>query len=290
MSTTTNATMTAQEMKLITLLSHPRMGELKDSKGLNARLAGCGFVETCGRCLGSGRYSFNLMDGDKCYGCGGSGTKVRKINRELVKDVTEFVSAGKLEEYVSECIRKGERKRIALGAQKRITAAERGMRWRAYWYPAEKNGMGLGTEYFSFLAYAIHDWASKAENIGLHLSLDAQNSHKVADREHAINLLAELADGLVQTIELIDQVWDVLYASGAVDADRLEMVAVGLGAHRESGEAGYWAERAYHIRVNTRAEEMVMGKLQNAGVDARIIEALMNMEDTYNFKKGYKMN
>ena len=30
-------------------------------------------VKTCGRCGGSGRFSFNLMDGDKCYGCHGQG-------------------------------------------------------------------------------------------------------------------------------------------------------------------------------------------------------------------------
>lgn len=29
--------------------------------------------QTCGRCGGTGRYSFNLIDGDRCYGCGGSG-------------------------------------------------------------------------------------------------------------------------------------------------------------------------------------------------------------------------
>lgn len=27
----------------------------------------------CGRCGGSGRFSFNLKDGDRCYGCNGSG-------------------------------------------------------------------------------------------------------------------------------------------------------------------------------------------------------------------------
>lgn len=27
----------------------------------------------CTRCGGSGRYSFNLMHGDRCYGCGGQG-------------------------------------------------------------------------------------------------------------------------------------------------------------------------------------------------------------------------
>jgi hypothetical protein len=32
---------------------------------------------TCGRCGGSGEYSFNHMDGTRCYGCGGTG-KVAK--------------------------------------------------------------------------------------------------------------------------------------------------------------------------------------------------------------------
>lgn len=34
-------------------------------------------TEPCGRCGGVGRYSFNLRDGDTCYGCGGTarGTK-----------------------------------------------------------------------------------------------------------------------------------------------------------------------------------------------------------------------
>jgi hypothetical protein len=30
-------------------------------------------ITTCGRCCGTGKYSFNLMHGDRCYGCGGSG-------------------------------------------------------------------------------------------------------------------------------------------------------------------------------------------------------------------------
>lgn len=30
----------------------------------------------CGRCGGSGRYSFNLMDGDRCFGCHGSGVQL----------------------------------------------------------------------------------------------------------------------------------------------------------------------------------------------------------------------
>lgn len=35
-------------------------------------------TELCGRCYGSGHYSFNLMDGSKCYGCNGAGWKLTK--------------------------------------------------------------------------------------------------------------------------------------------------------------------------------------------------------------------
>lgn len=44
-----------------------------------AKVDGLGFeVCTCGRCGGSGRYSFNQVDGDRCYGCGGTGLKRTK--------------------------------------------------------------------------------------------------------------------------------------------------------------------------------------------------------------------
>ncbi|MFG6500164.1 hypothetical protein [Sulfitobacter sp. 1A15106] len=35
-------------------------------------------TETCGRCGGSGRYSYNQIDGDRCYGCSGSGSRLTK--------------------------------------------------------------------------------------------------------------------------------------------------------------------------------------------------------------------
>lgn len=36
----------------------------------------------CGRCGGSGRYSWNAMHGDTCYGCGGKGYKLTKAGAE----------------------------------------------------------------------------------------------------------------------------------------------------------------------------------------------------------------
>lgn len=38
-------------------------------------------IDTCSRCGGSGRHSFNQIDGDRCYGCGGSGVKATKRGR-----------------------------------------------------------------------------------------------------------------------------------------------------------------------------------------------------------------
>jgi hypothetical protein len=34
--------------------------------------------ETCARCGGCGRYSYNEIDGDTCYGCGGHGERLTK--------------------------------------------------------------------------------------------------------------------------------------------------------------------------------------------------------------------
>lgn len=73
------------------------------------RVGKSGFeIETCGRCGGSGKYSFNLMDGDRCYGCGGSGVRrtkrgkaayefwqqsLRRPNTEIA--VGDFILSGK---------------------------------------------------------------------------------------------------------------------------------------------------------------------------------------------------
>src|SRR5262245_52118862 len=41
--------------------------------------------QTCGRCGGSGRYSYNTMHGSTCYGCAGTGTRdTRDGNRARV--------------------------------------------------------------------------------------------------------------------------------------------------------------------------------------------------------------
>lgn len=47
--------------------------------GIEMETNSMGFeIEVCGRCGGVGRYSYNLIHGDRCYGCGGAGKRLTK--------------------------------------------------------------------------------------------------------------------------------------------------------------------------------------------------------------------
>ena len=48
-------------------------------------------TEACSRCGGGGRYSFNLVDGDKCYGCGGTGQTYTRNGRRANLAVKKFI-------------------------------------------------------------------------------------------------------------------------------------------------------------------------------------------------------
>lgn len=73
---------------------------------LLARLAKMGFGSVCGRCGGSGRYSFNLLHGTTCYGCSGLGSVKPKLTRELFERISEAVAAGALDLYLERMARK----------------------------------------------------------------------------------------------------------------------------------------------------------------------------------------
>lgn len=52
-------------------------------------------TETCGRCGGGGKYSYNLKDGDMCYGCNGSGWVFTKKAAPFVAEATETLRTRK---------------------------------------------------------------------------------------------------------------------------------------------------------------------------------------------------
>lgn len=67
-------------------------------KTVTTRLLFLGYKETCGRCGGTGQYSFNQMDGTRCYGCMGAKVKL-VVKRSQLNEVKTRVAAGELEPY-----------------------------------------------------------------------------------------------------------------------------------------------------------------------------------------------
>lgn len=48
---------------------------------------------TCPRCGGSGHYSYNQMDGTRCYGCGGSGVVTQQVRAYTEKEYAQMQAA-----------------------------------------------------------------------------------------------------------------------------------------------------------------------------------------------------
>ena len=47
----------------------------------------------CPRCSGSGHYSYNQMDGTRCYGCSGTGVSIQKVRAYTEKEYTRMQAA-----------------------------------------------------------------------------------------------------------------------------------------------------------------------------------------------------
>lgn len=73
-----------------------------DPRNLGNRFNQLGLLVTCGRCGGCGRYSYNQMTGDRCFGCGGSGKKLPALTAPLLASVQARVAAGELDGYLAE--------------------------------------------------------------------------------------------------------------------------------------------------------------------------------------------
>lgn len=48
--------------------------------------------ETCGRCGGSGHYSYNQINGTTCFGCGGSGKRLSKRSKATKARADEMLN------------------------------------------------------------------------------------------------------------------------------------------------------------------------------------------------------
>jgi hypothetical protein len=67
-----------------------------DDKRIQSCLYALGFRQTCGRCGGTGQYSYNQIHGTVCYGCGGKKNVAVKLTRKVLDDARVKVDAGDL--------------------------------------------------------------------------------------------------------------------------------------------------------------------------------------------------
>lgn len=121
---------------------------------------------TCGRCGGSGRFSFNPKDGDRCYGCDGRGF--------VMVDPVKYAKAQAAKEKREETAEAEIAAKVEAG-QKRFDA----------WHEKYQNDPRLGSAILARMAdyeavrYEVYQTLDQADNGGVHpstLERLAQNS------------------------------------------------------------------------------------------------------------------
>lgn len=247
--------------KIAGLVSHPA---LKPPKRVEDRLVGMGYSVTCSRCLGSGRYSYNQMDGDKCYGCGGSGSVAPKLTAELMARIEADVKDGALDRYAADMRRKAEVKLVAMAVEQRVDDAEKRCAWRLNF----NAHMDERDKPFSYLSYDLYNWISRLTDVVRYLSWKAQGDRDRATRENAIANLARNADHYVRALEAIDGAWVAACNDGTIAADE--------EAHRQWEADGRVIQRQWAMFAASakRAEEMALEAMAAVGTPEEIVTAM----------------
>jgi hypothetical protein len=70
-------------------------------------------MEPCRRCGGTGEYSFNAIDGSRCYGCGGGGKQRTKQAQQAAEVLGEYVQRHAMVPVID--VKVGDRVHIATG-------------------------------------------------------------------------------------------------------------------------------------------------------------------------------
>lgn len=120
----------------------------KKVETVQPRLIALGHETVCGRCCGSGHYSYNAMYGTTCFGCGGAGKVATKLTPELLERVRGQVANGELTPYLDRLRATAAAKRKVAGFMDRLMAA-----WKAN--PTTASEKGLHWSKCSYLSYAV---------------------------------------------------------------------------------------------------------------------------------------
>lgn len=97
MTTTTTAKRMTKKQRALTDAAVALFNTTEDK--IPAVLWALGIRQTCGRCGGSGHYSYNQIHGSRCYGCNGRREVAAKLTEETFALARTKVEAGELEAY-----------------------------------------------------------------------------------------------------------------------------------------------------------------------------------------------
>lgn len=79
------------------MLEAMKLFGVTEEKKVPGFLFALGLRRTCGRCAGSGHYSYNQVNGTTCFGCGGKQELAAKLTKEVLAEAKVKVEAGELE-------------------------------------------------------------------------------------------------------------------------------------------------------------------------------------------------
>jgi len=102
---------------------------------------------TCPRCGGSGHYSYNSLDGTRCYGCGGSGISIQNVRAYTEKEYNRMQAAN-------------ERARAKRGAEKEAKARDLIENAAQYKHEVALK-LGFGEDEKAYLVYGDDTFAIK---------------------------------------------------------------------------------------------------------------------------------
>jgi hypothetical protein len=193
-------------------------------KNAIVRAAKMKLLPTCGRCGGSGHYSYNQLTGTTCFSCQGAGVRVCKTKKEeaaTIEAAKDAVATGKLDAYLEYL------KNLAAGknAEAKVSAA---------WSASKVRNALKGVSHMIREEYPVINKLRAANSvmytqdaIVTKLAGKVQYPGKKATAEEKQAAAAALAEGLVTALKTIEEV------DFEITAEEAAEVAAAIVAHNE---------------------------------------------------------
>ncbi len=183
-------------------------------KNVGARLGALDLLATCSRCGGGGRFSYNQMTGDRCFGCNGSGRALPKLTSTLVAHVKSAVVAGGLDAYLAN---------VSAQAAAKATIAPIAEQIAAAYAP-------IGEAYMDAYRASNHDGydeVSRLQSLANAIRYSSPGGAKHSDNPRAWGLSEIERSGLTNSVLIAEILTERL--------DQIRVCAAGLESLRAAG-------------------------------------------------------